>query len=496
MENEEKTGFRESLLYDYWIKNNFQKEVLTYTGEKIEILNPGELNSDEAGPDFRNARIKLGNIVYVGDVEIDSEYRDWKYHGHSRNKRFNKVILHSYFHDGTTHSDYVYTENGRKIPSIPFCRLVRNISNDLKTSYPKNRDRDETDHLVCKWVLNHPDPKIKLDFLYQLGMQKFKRKCERMIERIRELLYISENGLKEPFHKYEIPKEFFDRQFTYEEISNTEIWEQLLYESVFEALGYPQNKNPMLKLSQFANLNFFRKINNSPERILSFESALLNISGVLGSELDTMVADPYIRKIREQWESIRLGYDSKTLDEHEWHFFKMRPQNFPTIRLAGGARLIDSILNKDLIPVMIKKFTEIHTGSVLIQSVKNIFIIKAEGFWEKHYTLTKPARGDIKMFIGVNRAEEIILNVALPFMYVYFLLFNKTNLAKKTLSVFSEATLKLENRIVRDVAEGLKLENSYDRSVIYLGMLELFRNYCSRERCGECVIGENVFNEN
>jgi len=496
MPNEDNPGFREALLYDFWIKSDFSKEVVTYTGEKIEIINSGEMNGNEAGPDFRNARIKIGNIVYVGDVEIDPEYRDWKYHGHSRNKRFNKVILHSYFVDGSNHSDYVYTENGRKIPSIPFCNLVRNMSPEIIKSFPQNHVHDETDHLVCKWVTNHPDPKIKLDFLYQLGMQKFKRKCERMIERIRELLYMSETGLKEPFHKYEIPKEFFDRQFTYQEISNKTIWEQLLYESVFEALGYPQNKFPMLKLAQLANLNFFRKLNNKPERLLNFESALLNISGILGKEIDTTTDDSYIRKIHECWESIRLEYDSNTLNEHEWHFFKMRPQNFPTLRLAGGARLIDSILNKDLIPVMVKKFTEIHTGSVLVQSVKNCFIIRADGFWEKHYTFQKPAKGDIKMFVGINRAEEILLNVVLPFMYVYFLLFNQTDLAKKTLAVFSEATLKLENSIVRDVAQGLKLENSYERSVIYLGMLELFRNYCSREKCGECVIGESVFKEN
>lgn len=488
--------YKESLLYEYWIKNDLKKDVYSFSGETIEILNRGELNSDTAGPDFKNARIKFGNIVYVGDVEIDFEYRDWKYHGHSRNKRYNHVILHLYFNNSTNHADYVYTESGRKIPSLNIYKLIKNIPPDLKTFSENKPLRDETDHLICKWVFSQPNVEAKLDFIHQLGMQKFKRKCERLIERIRELLYLQENGINEPFLKYEIPKEFYEKQFSYNEINNRAIWEQLLYESVFEALGYPLNKDSMIKLSRYANLNFLRKVNSNENIVISYESSLLFISGIAGKYAEKNLGDPYIRKITETWHSVRTFYDGNTLNEREWHFYKMRPQNFPTLRVAGGARIVDSILNKELISVLVKKFTEINSDSVLINSVRNCFLQKAEGFWEKHYTMDKPAKTPNKMLIGVNRADEIVLNVILPFMYVYFLLFNKTDLAKKTLSVFSNSKLKLDNSIVREMAKGLMIENQYDKSVIYLGLLELFRNYCSRERCGECAIGDHVFSEN
>jgi hypothetical protein len=106
----------------------------------------------------------------------------------------------------------------------------------------------------------------------------------------------------------------------------------------------------------------------------------------------------------------------------------------------------------------------------------------------------KSASEDTHYFLGNTRADEIFINVILPFVYVYFDLFNKKKFADKTLSIYSSVVTETENSLINEVGEALHIESSIKKSVIYQGMIELFRNYCSKERCEECPIGAKVFN--
>ena len=103
----------EKFLYEIWKTQNFAKELTTKDGQPIEIIDPGTENKDSGGPDFRNARIKIGNITYTGDVEIDNNYSDWKSHGHNINKKYNSVILHAVLNDNSG-KWFVVTSEGRK----------------------------------------------------------------------------------------------------------------------------------------------------------------------------------------------------------------------------------------------------------------------------------------------------------------------------------------------------------------------------------------------
>lgn len=484
----------EKFLYDIWKNQNIDKEVFTACGQKIVVFDRGIANTEKGGPDFINARIKIGNITYVGDVEIDNLHSDWKTHGHNLNKRYNKVILHAVLScDSTT--KFVYTQEGRKVPTVCFDSfLEESINTSLQKAISHERE-NKTNKIPCHEIASAADEKTKIDFLFDLGIERFKKKCERLVHRLKELVFIADMEVKEPVVKYEIPQNYYDKKFSIAEISKRELWEQLFYEEIFEALGYSQNKTIMLKLAQSANLDFVRQYQD-PSPIKLYESILFNIAGLVPDvkNLPNSEVSEYTMELAKKWGDIKPNYDGRIYEESDWHFFRLRPLNFPTIRIAGGARFIDKILNHNLIAVMIKKFAEIHNHTVLSNSVKSLLIIKSDGYWANHYVFDKEASEEINYFVGSSRADEIYINVVLPFMYVYFDLFGKKHFAQKVLKVFSQININAENSLVNEISQSLALVNAWKRTVIYQGMIELFRSYCTKHRCLDCRIGTNVFN--
>jgi len=490
-----KEKIHEIFFADIWKRQNFIKDICTVDGDSIHILSAGEENKEHSGPDFSNARIKIGNITYVGDVEIDTAQNDWKNHGHVLNSRFNKVILHVVFSNDSNHS-YVVTQNGRKVPTFVFSDfLPQNLSATIQKAILHDRER-RSNKIPCTEVSDLLSDKLKLEFLEELGLERFKRKCEKLITRLKELIYLKENKIAEPLVRYSLPKEFYDKKLCYEELNDKLIWEQLFYEMIFEALGYSQNKNIMLRLAQAVDLPFLRNFIEQNDFRTNVAAAYFSVGKLLPDVLSLKEEDTseYTRKLFQKWQEIKSQYDGQTFRETDWQFFKLRPQNFPTIRIAGGVFLVERLLKQALIPPIMKKLNDIHKPEILIQSLRNLFVVKAEGYWKNHYVFDKPSQEALNYFIGFTRAEEILVNVVFPFAYIYFELFNKKHLSQKTLNAYSHITLTLENNLVKEISESLNLDNQWKKSVINQGMLELFRNFCSKERCSECKIGEKVFN--
>jgi hypothetical protein len=172
----------------------------------------------------------------------------------------------------------------------------------------------------------------------------------------------------------------------------------------------------------------------------------------------------------------------------------MRPQNFPTVRIAGGARILSELLQNNMISLLAKKITEIHNLSVLNNSLRSVFIIRSDGFWRNHYIFDQTAHSEIKYFVGAGRADEIIVNVVLPFFSVYFEVFGNPELSKKILKLYNIYQQHSENQIINEVAQALDLTEQANRTVYAQGLIELFRNFCSKNKCLECEIGKTVFN--
>ncbi len=485
----------ESFLYEIWQKQNYKETLKTSNGEEIEILDCGSHNNEIGGPDFKNARIRIGNLTYVGDIEIDRDYSDWKTHGHNIDNKYNSVILHTSLFNKNHHA-YVYTRNGRKVPSI--C-LYRFIDNSLLANF-KNNHENEKDEVPAKLKcadMNHAVPfEVKEKFLLALGIERFNKKCKRIYDRLKELEFLRQLQIKEPVIRYELTAQFREKQFKHSDFSNKEIWQQLLYELIFEALGYSKNKIPMNHLAQSANINFMKKINYDEAIIEKYEAVFLYISGLIKPDFNTndKVIKDYLDKIAAYWNLFKNNYDNEFLEETQWHFFRLRPQNFPTIRIAAGARYLKEILFGNMINTLVKKITEIHNLTVLINSLRSLFVIKSDGFWKNHYVFDQPANSEIKYFVGIARSDEIVVNVVLPFFAVYFEMFGNNNLVKKILKIYTVYQQRSENQIITEIGNILNLKEQINRTVLSQGIIDLFRNYCSKNKCLECEIGKSVFN--
>lgn len=484
----------EKFLYEIWKEKNFSTDLLTTDSEKIDIIDPGTENKGLSGPDFLNARVKIGNITYQGDVEIDNWHSDWKSHGHFLNKNYNKLILHVVL-SKDRFQPYVYTRDGRKVPSICLTDFTRDSFNELiKDAIYKERKSRMFD-MPCTGLNDVVSEDDKLKFLFELGTDRFKKKSAKLFSRLKEILYLRNMKVREPVVKYDFGEEFRNLKYSAKDFSTPVIWQQLIYELFFEALGYSKNKDIMLKLAKAVNIEFLSKFVDDAEYNKVIESALFNVSGLIPevSKFPDEDTSEYVRSLIEKWNEIKTNYDGITFEKEQWHFFKLRPQNFPTLRIAGGARLAEKIVKGPMITKFIDLFENENRFNKLTAELRNLIIVEADGFWKNHFVFDKSSKEELKYFIGLSRADEIIINVILPVMMLYFEIFQNDESARRAKKLYIQYSQKSSNRLVNQVGKTLDVKEHINKSVYYQGAIEIFRNYCVKDRCLECEIGKKVF---
>ena len=482
----------EDLLYKIWEEKRLNDSVTTVDGLALEIIDTGVRNHDEAGPDYHNARIRIGNITFAGDIEIDTLHSDWKSHGHNLNQRYNKVILHAVLSNDSSYP-FVVTANGRKVPTLELQKfLTSTIKKNLPDDLTNIKNASEI-KMPCKEANVTLERREKLKFIKELGLLRFRKKCERNIERLKELIVLNELNLKEPKVYHDFHQQINSREFHKNEFEPLVFWEQLLYEELFEALGYSKNKDIMLKLSKAVEIKYFNSDSNIT--IQKIESILLFISGLMPelADIPDEKTSIYMRKCLDDWNDFKSKYDSKTFSKNDWHFFKLRPQNFPTVRLAAGARFVEKIINKNLFNKLASIFGEDTPNQKIVSQLRNEIVVKGEGYWANHFNFNKPNKTRLNYFVGIGRADEIIINIILPIFSVYFEINNKKIQSKKVLDLFINFYQKEGNHLVDQVNDALGFKNEKFRSVYYQGMIDLFRNYCIKQKCLQCEIGKKVF---
>lgn len=481
----------ENYIYDLWINKKLPSKLTTLDGKEIEILDPGIRNSDFAGPDFHNARIIMGNITFNGDVEIDNFSTDWKTHGHHLNSRYNKTILHVVLKNNSNHN-YSTNVSGRHIPILEIHNL---LDDDLKLELEQTPEQDNEVNMPCAQINSQVNVGDKLKYLRQLGLLKYKKKCLRILDRLKEIIVLKEHKISEPKVSHNFYKNIKERKFFAKEFDDLALWNQILYEEIFEALGYTKNKEIMAKLGRSLEYDLLSKISSS-NFIIKVESLLFNISGLIPdfTKIKDEKTIEYVRELNFHWDEIKEHYNNSYFTSNNWHFFKLRPQNFPTVRLAAAARLLDKIFHHNLFNRLLNAFSKTKDRNKLNSYLLDNLIIKADGYWANHYNFSKEVRTDIKYFLGLSRVDEIITNCVLPIYSVYFEIFDKKSETQKVLELFVNYYQKEGNNLIDKVSTNLNLFDKRLKSVYYQGMLELFRGYCIKGKCLECEIGQKVFN--
>lgn len=421
-------GVPEEFLQYVWENNLFfLRDLKTTSGEELEVIKTGTRNSD-AGPDFFNAKIKIGDTVWVGNVEIHKKASDWFRHYHQKDKKYKNIILHV-VEDADQN---IYRENKEEIPV-----LVLTYPDDYKNNYRKLLDAQTW--IACEEQFSKLDPMLIMLGFNRLMIDRLEQKTVEIIERLE---------------------------------ANNNSWNETFYQELARMFGFKVNAVPFELLAKAVPLGVLAKHKNN---LFQLEALLYGTSGLLNEEL---LGDEFYLKLRQEYSFLYKKYDLKPIEAHLWKFMRLRPVNFPTIRISQLASLINSSSG------LFSKITEISK----IDELKELFSARASSYWESHYRFNKAAAKKHSVELGENSINTIIVNVVVPFLFVYGEMQDKHFLKNRALE-FLEQLPSENNSVIRKwEALGIKARSAFESQ----SLLQLKNMYCEKKKCLNCQIGTKL----
>lgn len=412
-----------------WKYQYFSKNRLTTTHhEQVNIFNPGIQNHD-AGPDFSQAKIKIDGINWFGHVEVHVKSSHWKQHKHQTNPAYNRVILHVVWEDDMA----VYRNDGSLIPTL---ELKNRVDFDLYRKYKYLTQNLET--IPCNHVIGKVDAIIIRSMLDKTVIGRLERKAGDIIRLI-------------------------DNKLT---------WQEATYRLLAQNFGFKTNKEAFLRLSENLPLKLLLKHRNN---IFQVEALLFGVAGFLNDPLK----DEYFRRLKNEYQFLAHKYylKGKELNKVEWKFLRMRPGNFPTIRIAQFAQFFHR--NKNLFAV----FKEVNSCQFLIDNLS----VSQSAYWHNHYSFGKFCRSSIPG-LGKESIYNIIINTVVPLKVAYGLI--KEDRSQIDHAVRLLEKLPPETNKVTKLWKNLdvKIESAFDSQ----GLIELFDNFCLGNKCLNCNIGISI----
>ncbi|MCQ2608933.1 MAG: DUF2851 family protein [Bacteroidales bacterium] len=396
----------------------------TSTGEHISVLAIGVFNSN-AGPDFLNAKIQIGNTVWAGDVEIHIKSSDWMLHKHHIQPAYNSVILHVVLY----HDKEVYTEKGTMLPT-----LVMPILPHVKENYM--RLSDIQDDVKCAKNLSTIDSSRISIFMERLVAERFERKAEQLLQ-------------------------------IYKETKSD--WDETVYRILARHLAGKINGDAMELLAKSLPLKIIQKHADS---LFQIEALLFGVANVW-----SLYPDEYEKRLRDESGFLLTKYGLTTMDKSWWKFARMRPYNFPTIRIAQFAALLVSSAS------LASLFLECSD----LQQLKGLLVNKTSDYWISHFSLGKQTSVH-STYLGEQAIRTIVINVIVPFLFVYG--------KERCIESFCEKAYDLllaippeKNRIVSEFMQyGVNVSSAYETQ----GLLQLYNEYCCKGNCVRCAIGHII----
>ena len=491
----------ERFLRYLWFRRSFRSsELRTSDGRIVEILNPGKF-IDGAGPDVREAVIRIESTTLSGDVEFHQEPSGWRQHNHHLKPSYNRVILHVVLNHDHSHGDAV-TRSGRLIPLLVVAPFLSDSIDTLWNDYVN--DEKTASSLACFGrTRTLPEQTIRR-WLERVDIERLELRILRFKERLLELVIDSNRRLAEPRREYDTPRaEDYPEEIPapYPELSRTlltdrRLWEQVLYESVLEGLGYSRNRVPFIRLARIASLGFIRSMSlqNDPAGL----SALLyGVSGLLPTvrSLKQKPSRVYVGSLLREWNLFRKSTAIERMHPAEWQFSPTRPHNFPTIRISAASGIVRKILLDELFRGLIQVIKSNHTNREKLKHVQDLFLLEPEEYWVHHYNFDRPAKRPNRV-LGMSRINDILANTVFPLLLLYARVFRDSSVRRGIHSLRADFLPLSDNsstRVMsRELFNGKKALTSLP---LQQGAIQLYRYYCTKNRCNECEIGKRVFGE-
>ncbi len=432
----------------------------TTAGRTVEVLYSGTENLD-SGPDFKDAIIKLDGRLLKGDIEVHLDASGWYAHQHHTDPAYNNVILHVISKESKD-EEYIAREDGVKVHQV-YVNIGSDSSELRTTSNIGSEAERRSFSIVQNCPLSRTDETKILATIHVAGERRLQEKVEQLQE---DLIHAS--------------------------------WDQLIYNKIFEALGYSKNQIQFRKLSEVVPYKMVCSEMQwvSEEMALKKCAALLfGAAGLLPAQhtksseikLDAESLD-YVAPLQYLWDQMSHRLEIKPMKHHEWQFFRLRPQNFPTRRLAGMVQLLLKFYKQGFLD----GFQKIFSGNMqdykrLASELESNLLVKAEGFWTQHYRLDDSLDKRDPTLIGKDRARDIIVNTVIPVMYLYNCETKDGFLKNSVRELFGRFPKLAENSITRGMREQLNNPKQVKSSFQQQGLIYLHKLYCKPLRCSECL---------
>lgn len=419
---------KEEFLHYLWKYRLYDSDNLFDSdGNKIEVLNPGEYNRD-SGPDFFNARIRTGDTIWAGNIEIHTQASHFNLHGHQNDPAFNNVILH------------VVAVNDRKIMNsrgeeIPAAELK--FSNSLYERYEALINNPCL--IACEGYLKGADSFLLRGWIESLAIERLCRKAEA----VKKILEATGND-----------------------------WEEVLYQLICRYFGFRVNTEPFEMLAKVLP---FRVIRKHSDNIFQIEALLFGAAGLLDEGLlREALSDEYYKDLIKEYKILSAKYSIRALPGWIWKFSRLRPVNFPTIRISQLAHMLS--VSGGLFSRVLEKCD--------IKELNSLFEVPVSDYWEDHYVFGKKSRNTGKT-TGEQAADLLIINTVIPVFFVYGRSRDRQDLCDRAVNLLKNI-LPEENKIISEWNDaGLTAESAFDSQA----MIQLRDDYCRKRRCLECRIG-------
>ena len=417
---------KEAILQYVWKHKLFyQNQLYTVDGEKVEIIDVGKYNVD-GGPDFFNSKIKIGNTLWAGNVEIHSQSSDWLKHQHQFDKAYDSVILHVV---GEANGE-VFRTDGSKIP-----QLVLTFPPKIETNYETLLNNQQ-------WI----PCADKLEQIPSIFIQSWKNTLvvERLEQKVKAI-----NALLETTQQH---------------------WEEAFYITLARNFGFGTNGQAFEALAKSIPLMVLGK---HKDNLFQLEAILFGQAGLLNVE----VTDNYVKDLKKEYHFLQTKFSLQPMDNSQWKLFRLRPYNFPHLRIAQFASLVHN--SSKLFSKIIEKPS--------INELKSLLTCEPSSYWQTHY-LFGESSGKRTKKLGTASINSILINTIVPFLFCYGLKKSNEDLKEKSLQILEQLPSEKNALIKGWKNAGLESETAFDSQAL----IQLKRNYCEEKKCLFCRIGHKV----
>ena len=417
----------EKLLQYIWRHKIFDiADYKTVSGISMSIVSVGIENHD-SGPDFVNAKIKIGDTLWAGCVELHIYSSDWEKHNHQKDKAYANVILHVVYE----HNKDIYTPSGTIIPTFELKGLINHeLINKYKIYMNSSLE------IVCKNQFSEIDTLHLFSWLDRL-----------LIERLEAKTIQIEQLLKK-------------------KIQNKE---EVFYLYLAASFGFKTNVLPFSLLAESLPLPCLAKQKNN---LLQLEAMLFGQAGLLPD----IATDDYCENLKKEYQFLKRKFSLQPICKSTmWKFAKMYPSGFPTIRIAQFAALMHQ--SSSLLSKMIK--------SEKVEDLMHLFSVKTSPYWKSHYRFGVSASRPMEKNLGNSAISSLIINTVLPFMYAYSKWQEDELLREKVMTFFE--ILPFENNTI--VRKYIDLHPDLCNASHSQSLVQQYSNYCLSKQCLRCGIG-------